>query len=373
VAKMRALTDYVQRQIRYAAIEIGIGGYQPHAAGDVFAHQYGDCKDKATLLGAMLHQIGIESYYVLVDTERGYVLRDFPSTRFNHAILAVKLPDGVADRSLEAVVNDPKFGRLLFVDPTNEYISLGDLPPYLQDNYGLVIGPDGGQLFSLPLVSPSTNRLLRTAKFTLTASGSLSGDVKEMRSGGLAADSREDFLENPPSKREKVFEDFLGASLDTFVFRGGSIGNLDDYDQNLMLEYKFDADGYAKSAGDLLILRPRVLGDKGTSLLNLMSRSKPRQYPIEFEEVTSQSDVFDIELPSGYVVDELPKPVNADCAYGTYQSDVEVTGSTLHYKRSYVIKDVVVPTEKLGEVNDFLRQIATDQNSSAVLRRTSLQ
>jgi hypothetical protein len=371
VAKMRALTSYVQTQIRYAAIEIGIGGYQPHMAGDVFAHQYGDCKDKATLLGAMLHQIGIESYYVLVDTHRGYVLQDFPSTRFNHAILAIKLPDGIVDSSLDAVVNDPTLGRLLFVDPTNEYISLGNLPPYLQDGYGLVIGPNGGQLFSLPLLAPSTNRLLRTAKFTLSSSGGLSGEVNELRSGGPAADDREDFLENPPSKREKVFEDFLGASLGSFVFQGGSIGHLEEYDQNLTLEYKFDAEGYAKSAGDLMIVRPRVLGDKGSSLLNLMSRSKPRQYPIEFEEATRQDDIFDIVLPSGYVVDELPKPVEADCAYGTYRSNVDVTDGTLHYKRSYIIKDVVVPTDKLGEVNDFLRQIAADQNSSAVLRRIS--
>src|SRR5580704_14966529 len=42
VAKMRALTDFAQRKIRYAAIELGIGGFQPHLASDIFAHQYGD-------------------------------------------------------------------------------------------------------------------------------------------------------------------------------------------------------------------------------------------------------------------------------------------------------------------------------------------
>jgi len=57
VAKIGALADYMQHQMRYVAIEIGIGGWQPHPAADVFSHQYGDCKDKATLLSSMLPEI----------------------------------------------------------------------------------------------------------------------------------------------------------------------------------------------------------------------------------------------------------------------------------------------------------------------------
>src|ERR1700691_598435 len=96
--KMRVLTDYMQKNIRYMAVEIGIGGYQPHPAPEVFAHQFGDCKDKATLLGSMLHEIGIESYYVLVDSERGVIHPDYPSIyHMNHVILAIRLPAGIPD------------------------------------------------------------------------------------------------------------------------------------------------------------------------------------------------------------------------------------------------------------------------------------
>ena len=151
VEKMRALTAYVQQQIPYVAIEVGIGGYQPHSAGDVFNHQYGDCKDKATLLSTMLHQIGIEAYYVVIDTDRGIVRPDYPSMHFDHVILAIHLPDDVPSSQFYAVVNDPTLGRLLFFDPTNEYAPLGYLPWYLQTSYGLVVAPDGGELVSKPL------------------------------------------------------------------------------------------------------------------------------------------------------------------------------------------------------------------------------
>lgn len=366
-AKMKAITSYVQRQVRYVAIEIGIGGYQPHPAAAVFTHQYGDCKDKATLLSSMLHEIGIESYYVLIDVRRGIVNPEFPSPRFNHAILAIRLPAELKDPSLFGVVDDPKLGRLLFFDPTNEYVTLGYLPSYLQNNFGLVVTADGGTMISLPLLPPATNRLLRTAQMNLSASGDLAAEVKEIRWGGPAVDSREAYLGVSPSERQKIMEKFLGSSLSNFTLKNSSIGNLEQYDQNLTFDYKFEVAGYAKSAGNLLIVRPRVVGGKGSSLLT----GKPRKYPIEFEEATRQDDVFDITLPAGYVVDELPQPVHVKCDYATYTSEVQVTGNVLHYKRTYEITDLIVPTRKLGEVRDFFHQIATDEKSSAVLRRVN--
>jgi hypothetical protein len=69
--KMQAIARFVQHDIRYVAIELGIGGWQPHPASDVFSHRYGDCKDKATLTAAMLHEIGVDSYYVVINSKRG--------------------------------------------------------------------------------------------------------------------------------------------------------------------------------------------------------------------------------------------------------------------------------------------------------------
>ena len=365
--KMQVLASYVQQQIRYVAIEVGIGGLQPHAAADVFKHQYGDCKDKVTLMSTMLKLASIDSYYVMIDTRRGIVNPDFPSTRGNHVIMAIRLPQEVPATNLYATVDDPKLGRLLFFDPTDEFVPLGYLPSELQQNYGLVVTPESGTLFLLPMLPPATNRLLRTATLTLGPTGNLSGDVNELRWGAPADDSRAQFAGSSPSDREKVVEKFLGAFLNNFTLTSASIDNLDKHDANLILHYQFVVEGYAKTAGNLLILRPRVVGDKGSSIL----AGKARKYPIEFEGTTLQSDVFDITLPAGYVVDELPQPVDAKCDYASYKSNVEVKDNVLHYKRTYEIKGVVVPTEKLPEVRDFFHQVAAAEKSSAVLRRAN--
>lgn len=371
VDKIRVLSRYVQRQIRYAAIEVGIGGYQPHPAADVFTHQYGDCKDKATLLSAMLRQIGIDSYYVIIDSERGVVQPAYPSMNFDHAILAIKLPDSVNDPTMYAVVNDPALGELLFVDPTDEYTPLGYLPSELQDSYGLVVAPDGGHLVKLPLLPASTNRLIRVGKFSLTPAGDLSGDIQQIQWGGPAEDYRAQFLSIQPADRANIFESFLGTFLTNFTLTQASLGNLNAYDQNLMMNYNFVAASYANVAGNMLFVRPRVVGDKYTSLLTLFAEDKPRQYPVAFEEATLQSDMFDITLPPGYVPDGLPRPVTASCDYATYRSTTTVADGVLHYQRTLDIKSVIVPKKNLPEIRAFLQQIAADQTATAVLKKVN--
>jgi len=367
--KMQALASFLQHDVRYVAIEIGIGGDQPHPAGAVFRNRYGDCKDKATLLSTMLHEIGVESYYVLVDHRRGVVIPDVPSPYGDHVILAIRLPESVPGTNLYAIVEHPKLGRLLFFDATNPYVPLGYLSYNLQDSYGLVATPDGGELFHLPLMAPSANLLSRSAKFSLSPTGVISGDVEEVRWGEEAASSRRQLLAVQPSDRAKVVEGFLSNSVGNFALKTAMVGNLDQYNLALTLKYSFAAENYARSAGNLLIVRPRVLGQKGFMLP--IEKDKKRVYPVVLSEPSLQSDDFEITLPPGYVVDELPQPTEAKCEYGSYHSQVEVNGNTLHYKRTYEIKNVTVPPQKLEAFRDFLRQINSDERQSAVLRKAN--
>ena len=138
----------------------------------------------------MLHEIGVESYYVLVQTERGLVTPDSPALTFNHAILALRLPKEVPADAFAATWEDPKLGRLLFFDPTSELTPLGSLPTDEQKNRVLLVTEAGGELVEVPLLGPETNRLERTAKLALDVNGTLIGDVREVRTGSHAAERR---------------------------------------------------------------------------------------------------------------------------------------------------------------------------------------
>ena len=89
--KTRRLYDYVARNIRYVSLSFGVGRLQPHTASEVLENGFGDCKDKHTLLEALLRAEGISSYPVLISPDRK-LDPDVPSpTQFDHEITAVRL------------------------------------------------------------------------------------------------------------------------------------------------------------------------------------------------------------------------------------------------------------------------------------------
>ncbi|MCZ6676232.1 MAG: DUF3857 and transglutaminase domain-containing protein, partial [Candidatus Poribacteria bacterium] len=127
--KIKRLYEYVATQIDYVGIELGIWAIKPHSAPQIIKDGYGDCKDKSTLLSAMLSVAGIKSYPVLIAAGKSRrVVRDIPSLAyFNHMILAAE---------------ENKDGDLMWLDATAETCAFGDLPASDQDRWTLIINPD---------------------------------------------------------------------------------------------------------------------------------------------------------------------------------------------------------------------------------------
>ncbi len=368
-AKMQALAAFVQGDIRYVAIELGLGGYQPHAAADVLSHEYGDCKDKATLLGAMLEQIGVPSYPVIINAARGVVARTTPPTiyAFNHVILAVALPADLDDPLIEATFSHAKLGRLLFYDPTNPVTPFGSLSGSLQGNFGLLVTPDGGELVQLPAMSPIANGITRTATLTLDESGTLRGDVREVRLGDRAAEQRFAVRSaKTDTDRIRPIEKLLSASLSSYEITKASVVNLPTSARAFEWRYSLEASQYGKTGGDVLLVRTRVIGVKSSALLET---KEPREHPIEFDEPERDLDVFEITLPAGYQVDSLPESVDVDEGFAAYHSKTQLMGHTLRYTRSYEIDELSVPVDRAPDLRALYRVIDADERNEAILKR----
>ena len=363
--KIEALSKWVQSQIRYVAVEIGIGGFQPHYAGDIYKQRFGDCKDKVTLLSAMLKDIGVNSDYVMIHTVRGLVRQDSPSAvTFNHVILAIELPKDVPAEGLQSIYRDSRNRTLVLFDPTDDMTPFGYLPSFLQETRGLLVTPEKTELIQTPLLAAKTNSLARSGKLKLAADGSLTGQVEETRSGAIASDFRGQLLHLNEVDRAKTIETLLGSNMASYKLTKAEVGALGDVAQPLFLRYQFMAPEYAKKSGSLLLLRPRVLGHKNWSIME----GNKRLYPVEYDNASFQTDTFDIEIPSGYEVDELPDPVDTVFDFGEYHSKIEQSGTVLKYTRQFTIKQVIVPTDRLNDLKKFYRQIAADERNTAVLK-----
>jgi hypothetical protein len=369
--KMQALAHFVQQDIRYVAIELGIGGLQPRPAAEVFTKRYGDCKDKATLMSSMLKEIGVDSYYVVINTDRGAVTPETPPHigGFNHLILAIQLSENVSDPSLVAVMQHPKLKKILFFDPTDDLTPFGRLRGALQANYGMLVTPEGGELTELPLLPVATNEINRTAKLKLDENGTLQGDFQEILLGDPAANQRYALrATKKDADKIKPIETLLAHSLATFQVTKASVTSLERTDLPFKYDYSIVSRNYAKLAGNLLLVRPRVLGIKSSGLLETM---EPRQYPVEFEGPERDTDSFEIALPVGYEVEDLPPPVDAEYSFASYHSKAEVNGGVLRYARTLEVKEISVPLGKVEELKMLYRLIANDERNTAVLRATA--
>jgi hypothetical protein len=261
----------------------------------------------------------------------------------------------------------PKLGRILFFDPTYDVmIPFGQIGGYLQSNYGLLVTPEGGELVELPQQPSAMNSIQRVGKLTLDADGMLKGDVKETRLGEQASSERWRLrLVTKDSDRIKPIESLLAGSLPNFRIVRASLINYEQTDQPFGFNYSFQSENYAKNAGNLLLVRPRVLGSKSSGILET---KEPRRFPLEFDGPLRDTDSFEIAVPAGYEVDELPPPMDVDYSFGSYHSKTEASGNVLHYTRSVEIKELSVPVSKMDELKRFYRAIATDERNTAVLK-----
>ncbi|HET7346288.1 MAG TPA: DUF3857 domain-containing protein [Acidobacteriaceae bacterium] len=364
MARLTKIADFMQQQIRYVGIEIGIGGLQPHPADDVFRYRYGDCKDKATLMIAMLDAVGIRATWVGVDTHRGRIDPGAPSLLGNHAITAIEIPKGYENPRLQAVVRAKTGRRYLIFDPTNTFVSIGQLPLYLQGGYGMLAAGEDSQVIQLPILSPDADRTERTAKFELAPDGTLTGDVRVVRSGASAWQMRGELAADSEKEQRQTLERQLQRDLSSFTLGSEKAENVRELEKPLEVQYQFTAPLYAKTAGNLLLVRPRVLGSDVRAL-----NDRPRKVPISFSGLGTWQDDYALKIPAGYTVDDLPDPVTVDMGFATYHSEVKAEAGTLHYKRQYVLKKLELDPGDYPSLRKLEAVIATDENSAAVLKK----
>lgn len=203
-----ALTDFVRAEVRYVAVEVGVGGYRPTPPEETLERRWGDCKDKSFLLIDLLSEAGIPAHPALVlADEEARVEARFPSAdQFNHLIVAVPA-DGVPERP-----TDVRRDGYLFLDPTQERGELAWLHPAVQGQHALVVRPGGSELVETPVLSASETSLL-TADLTVAADGSAEGPLV-LRLSGRSAASLARAVEDDPRRLEELARRVFRSAAD---------------------------------------------------------------------------------------------------------------------------------------------------------------
>ena len=363
--KIRAIATYVQH-IQYISIQTGLGrggGYRPHSSTEVFAKSYGDCKDKANLMRAMLKVVGIEAIPVSIYSgDPSFVRAEWPSPQqFNHCIIAVKVSD---QTQANTIIEHPKLGRLLIFDPTDSETPIGDLPYYLQGSLALLDSKSATELVTMPTTPPEMNQLERVANLQLRADGAIAGTIQDNASGQVAAQIRSEF-------RQLSKPEFTGM-IERWITTGATAARLSKLEPNdnagdgrFTLNVEFSATSYGQLMQDrLLVFKPAVVSRR--EYLSLTASA--RKHPVVLR-ANAYSETVKVQLPSGFAVDEMPDPVKLETPFGTYKTSYEVVNGELVFKRQLSQRATTIPAAQYDVVRKFYESIRAAENAPVVLAR----
>jgi transglutaminase-like putative cysteine protease len=364
IEMVRSIAMHVQ-SLRYVSIQLGMGrggGYVPHAAVDVMSQGYGDCKDKANLMRALLREAGIPAYLLLVYSGDGaYVREGWPSAQqFNHCIVAVRVKDPL----VAPIVEHARLGRLFIFDPTDPATTFGDLPTAEQGSLGLLVSTDSGNLIRLPILPPEGNQSVRESEVTINVDGSVHVVAREHSTGQPAAEERRLYQSLAHPDYVERIESWISGSV-----AGPAVSRIEPQDRpsvgafDLLLE--FSAPRYARALAEgLVVFRPALLEPWDRVSL----AASDRRLPLVLEGRTFR-EASTIHLPDGYEVDELPQAVHIEAPFGAYVSSLERTesGRAIRTSREITVRRSTIPASGYAEVRAFYERLRAAEQAMVVL------
>jgi Flp pilus assembly protein TadD len=322
--QVRALYNFVSTQNRYVGIDFGIGRYQPHAAAEVLANQYGDCKDKDTLLEALLQAKGFSTAPALIGAGIAPVA-DVPSPAvFNHVITTVNMPAG-----------------RIWLDSTPGAATFRYLVALIRDQKALIVPPQGdATLEATPADPPYPLTADLEAVATLDAEGKLAAKMTSTNHDDDEIVLRALARAAAPAERDKVSQ-----LLSRYSGFGGTTSNTqfksaDDTSQPIVITYDYARHPY----GDWDNLRILPLFGS-VDLTSLSSDTAAPEQDIQLGAPRTLTVHSRIRIPDGYDAD-IPDPVHVKTDFATFDATYRlVNGEVVADRKVVVLKRKVLKSD----------------------------
>jgi len=346
--KARRLYDFVALNVRYVSISLGVGRYQPHAASDVMHSGYGDCKDKHTLLAALLKAVGIQSYPVLIDHARKLDV-DVPSpAQFDHVITLARVGNA-----------------LTWLDTTQEVTPYGLILYQLRNKQAVVASEDAeGGLRRTPADSPVKTFMRFSLNGKFTEFGALDATLEFTAQGDRDWPMRAGFRSVPQAKWED-FAKILPAGWGL----PGDVDNvqldpIEDTSKPFHLKYHLRQDRYFVVPSASVDFRP--IPPLGLPAVRAPGKSTE---PIDIGPAGEMDYRVRLEFPANYTV-HTPLPVKMTRDYGEYSSSYSLSKGVLEGERRLVVKVNEVPAPRRADYESFRN--VTSSNDDQLLSCTIL-
>lgn len=345
--RVDALYRLMQDRTRYVGVQLGIGGWQPFSAEYVEANRYGDCKALSNYMGAMLEEVGIESYPVLVNSsEMPFfpVDESFTTSAFNHMILYVPSEE-------------------MYLECTSKLAPTGYLGERTDDRNVLWITPDGGQLARTPKLLPADNSHLQTVSLKVNADGSTKFSLEGHFYGAnqrflryFASAERNEMKQRERLNQRGVIPDVSGSIYGLEIEKDAPVAHL---------VYETNLPGYTRKLGKRMF----VPINKFYAYENVPDKSEQRQLPIVVNKARFYVDTVHLAYPKTMEIESLGETVTEfSHAAGEYRSEVSTIPGQLTWIRTLKLLPVDLPASAYKDYRQFFIDVAKADKRKVVLR-----
>ena len=275
-----AIVQFLSREVRYTGVEFGDSAIVPHVPGETLKHKYGDCKDKSTLLVAMLRAAGMPAYVALLNAGgRQEIQKDLPGLGlFDHAIVyAPGAPD-------------------FWIDATDEYARLGQLPRADQGRLALVARESTKELVRIPEASSQENVIVENREFYLAETGPARVVEKTEARGVFESEYRSFYADEASKESTKNLTEYMKAQY--LAEKLSRMERSDPADLSKQFRLVVEADSAKRGFTDLEM-----------AVVAIRLESLFQKLPTELTERESDTDkskkarVADYQLPEALVVE----------------------------------------------------------------------
>ena len=352
--KAKAIFEFVASEIRYVAIELGQGVYQPYPATDVFKYRYGDCKDKVTLLITMLREAGVDACSVLISpAPHRRVDVEMPSIgQFSHVIAAAQVEED----------------SYVWLDPTIATCRYGDLPAGDQGRKAFIIGKDGGEFVDTPVYPWEANRISSASEIILLEDGTIRGWERTTASGQADMYLRAVYRLIRSDRHKEFLETILNQRYPGVQIENVSISDLYDLDTPLEVEVVFSCPSYGSNLGGMLVF---PLPSEEFSAYAVLVGSAERQHDLRLGYNMAVEKELTVSLPEGYRAAALPKDKEVEHEFGQFARRYEeISDSMVRYSVSLKLGSPVIPVASYTNFKEFMETAAREDRAQIILTKS---
>ena len=352
--KIEKVYSFLQDYTRYVALELGVGGWRPYPADWVYNNKYGDCKDLSNFMIAMLKQVDIQAYPVLVRTrDRGIMYPEHPMDYFNHVIAVAPLE-----------------GDTIWLECTADRLTAGQLP-YTDEGCDVLVMKDNGAEIVRTPQSGAVENVWRSrirGETGLTGRLILEGTIEAV--GNFGVDWRDALIWNKGEDQKDLLIHALSHHVPRFSLSNYKLKNItENYDQPVRISFEGIVTNFASISGSRLFITPAVFNRLSSD--NIPDEEPDeRHFPVFRKFPYTTIDSIEIDLPYGYALEAAPSPQHISTSFGEYRTAYTINDRTLEYYRFFRIDKKLIPTEQYAEHKEFMKQTARNDQAKFVFRKS---